>query len=107
MATAKTYPFSMSRAHDIEYYHNHIFNTMKDMESGEIPMDGKRYDRLEAMYYGPLMELMEAINGSRNPYVVQLTGPQIGLAKKISFWARESRAESLIKAGKTRYLQYC
>lgn len=107
MATAKTYPFSLTKhAHDIELYANRIKNTMYSMESGEIPMDGKRYDKLEAMYYGPLMDLRDAIYGSRSP-IAQLTGPQIGLAKRIVFWASETRAESLIKAGKTQYLQYC
>ena len=104
---AKTYPFSLNKhAHDIELYANRIKNTMYSMESGEIPMDAKRYDRLEAMYYGPLMDLRDAINGSYTP-VAQLTGPQIGLAKKIVFWARETRAQSCIERGRTDLLQYC
>ena len=43
----KTYPFSIQKnAHSIEFYYNHIKNTLADMESGEIPMDRARYDRL-------------------------------------------------------------
>lgn len=104
----KTYPFSMSKhAHDIEYYHNHLYNTMRDMENGEIPWDEARYDAMREMYDGKLADLMDAIYACRNPYVVQLTGEQIGLAKKIVFWASESRANHLIKAGKRQYLKYC
>lgn len=104
----KTYPFSMSKhAHDIEYYHNHLFNIMKGMESGEIPMDAARYDKIYDMYYGQLADLMNAIYSCCNPYVVQLTGPQIGLAKKIVFWASESRARHVIESGKLHNLQYC
>lgn len=104
----KTYPFSVAKhAHDIEFYRNRLYNTMCDMESGEIPMDGKRYDRIYDFYHGELEELYEMMFNSRDGRVAYLTGKQIGLAKKIVHWASESRANSLIKTGKTRYLQYC
>ena len=104
----KTYYFSVKKhAHDIEYYHNHLYNTMRDMESGEIPWDEKRYDRISDLYYGELQELYEMMFNSRDGITVQLTGKQIALAKKIVAWASESRANSLIRAGKTQYLQYC
>lgn len=104
----KTYPFSVQKhAHDVEYYHNHLFNVMADMESGEIPMDNSRYDKIHDLYYGDLMELYEAMFNSRDGRVVYLTGKQIGLAKKITVWASERRANNLIRAGKTEYLQYC
>ena len=107
MAT-KTYPFSVQKhAHDIEYYHNHLYNTMYDMRNGDIPWDEKRFDRMEAMYEGPLQELYEAMFSSRDGRVVYLTGEQIALAKKIVFWASESRANHLIEAGKLDYLKYC
>ena len=103
----KTYPFSCPKhAHDIELYANRLYNTMKDMESGEIPMDVARYDKIYDMYHGPLMELREAINGSYSP-VAQLTGPQIGLAKKIVFWASETRAQSCIERGRLDLVKYC
>lgn len=104
----KTYPFSVAKhAHDIEYYHNHLYNVMCAMESGEIPMDASRYDRIHDLYYGELMELYEMMFNSRDGRIVYLTGKQIGLAKKITHWASERRANSLIKAGKHQYLQYC
>ena len=104
---AKTYPFSVAKhGHDIELYHNRLFNTMCDMESGEIPMDAARYDKIHDMYYGPLMDLMEAIHGSRSP-IAQLTGSQIGLAKRIVLWASETRAQSCIKRGRLDLLKYC
>ena len=91
---SKTYPFSVRKhAHDIELYHNVLYNTMCDMQSGEIPMDSKRYDKIEAMYYGPLMELYERMFDSRDGVVVYLTGPQISLAKKVVFWAENYRAD--------------
>lgn len=107
MTMEKKYAFSITKhAHDIEFYANRIFNTMKDMESGEIQMDGKRYDKLYNMYYGQLMELREAIQGSYSP-IAQLTGKQIGLAKKIVLWASETRANTQIEQGKYENLKYC
>lgn len=108
MYKPKTYPFSVQKhAHSIELYHNHLFNTMTAMESGEIPMDSVRYDKIHDLYYGELMQLYEAMFNSRDGRVVYLTGKQIELAKKIVVWASERRANSLIKAGKTEYLKYC
>lgn len=102
------YPFSVQKhAHSIEYYHNHLYNTMRDMESGEIPMDAARYDRIADIYYGELQELYEAMFDSRDGRVVYLTGKQIALAKKIVMWASESRANHLREAGKLEYIQYC
>ena len=104
----KKYPFGVqAHAHSIEFYHNHLFNTMAAMESGEIPMDKARYDKIHNLYYGDLMDLYEAMFDSRDGRVVYLSGKQIGLAKKIIVWASEQRAKSLIEAGKTEYLQYC
>ena len=103
---AKTYYFSVAKhAHDIEFYHNRLANIMYAMESGEIPMDKERYDKIYDMRYGPLEELMDVIYGS-GP-IALLTGPQIGLARKIVDWARETRAQSCIDAGRHDLLQYC
>lgn len=83
MKSEKTYPFSVRKhAHDIEFYRNRLFNTMHDMEMGEIPMDTKRYDRI-------------------------YDGKQIGLAKKIVIWASETRAQSCIERGRLDLLKYC
>ena len=104
----KMYPFSVAKhAHDIEFYHNKLYNTMRDMENGEIPMDKKRYDRMSNMFYGPLMELYEMMFNSRDGKIVYLTGKQIGLAKKIVEWASNTRYETQIAHGNYRNLQYC
>lgn len=104
----KRYPFSVQKhAHDIEFYYNHVRNTMQAMESGEIPMDYIRYDRLADFLDRELRPLYYAMFDSRDGRFVYLTGPQIGLAKKIVFWASSQRADSLIAAGKTEYLAYC
>lgn len=105
---AKTYFFSAAKhAHDIELYRNRLYNTMADMESGAIPMDTKRFDRIWNMYHGPLEELYEMMFSSRDGIAIQLTGPQIALAKKIVAWAHKDRAAKCIAAGKFQYLQYC
>lgn len=105
---AKTYPFSVQKhAHDIEFYRNRLLNTMSDMESGEIPMDAEKYDQMYDFCHGELEELYEAMFDSRDGKVVYLSGKQIALAKEIVAWASNTRAGSLIKVGKTQYLQYC
>ena len=105
---AKTYYFSVRKhAHDIMFYRNRLWNTMHDMESGEIPMDRERYDRIYDFYYGPLEELTDMLQSTRDGITVQLTGPQIALAKKIVMWASEERANSCIRAGRLDLLRYC
>lgn len=107
MAMEKKYPFSVEKhAHDIELYHNRLYNTMYEMEAGEIPMDREKYDKMSNLYYGELRELYEMMFNSRDGRVVYLTGKQIGLAKEIVVWAAETRASSLAAAGKSRYFQY-
>ena len=106
---AKTYPFSCAKhAHDIEFYRNWLFNIMCDMESGEIPMDTKRYDRIYDFYHGQLEDLYNAVcYNTRDGRVSYLTGPQISLAKKIVVWASETRAQSCIERGRLDLLKYC
>ena len=104
----KLYPFSTAKhAHDIEFFRNRLYNTMYDMENGEIPMDSKRYDAMENMYNGDSLELLEAVMNSRDGKVCYLTGKQIGLAKEIVAWASNQRAASCVAAGKFQYLKYC
>lgn len=104
----KKYPFSIQKhAHSIEFYYNHLCNTIYAMETGEIPMDNARYDRIRNMRDGEILELMEAMYNSQDGRITYLTGKQIGLAKKIVAWASEQRANSLINAGKLEYLKYC
>lgn len=103
----KKYPFSVQKhAHDIEYRKNKVWNTLRDMESGEIPWDDKEYDRLQDLL-DQLRGLLDVVQFGGNGYVVYLTGKQIGLAKECVAWASESRANSLIAAGKAQYLKYC
>ena len=107
MSTEKRYPFSTAKhAHDIEFYHNRISNIMSEMESGEIPFDRARDERLYDMRYGPLEELMNAMCGACGQ-VIYLTGKQIGLAKKIVAWASNTRAESCIARGRYDLVKYC
>lgn len=103
----KFYPFSMKNAHSIEYYYNHVKNTMYNMESGEIPMDSVRYNRLSGFLENKLLPLYTAMFDSRDGKVVYLTGEQITLAKKIVAWASEQRAVHLIENGKREFLRYC
>lgn len=103
----KKYPFSVEKhAHDIELYHNRLYNTMYEMEAGEIPMDREKYDKMSNLYYGELSELYEMMFNSRDGRVVYLTGKQIGLAKEIVAWAAEVRTDSLLKSAKGKYIQY-
>ena len=105
----KKYPFSTRKhAHDIEFYRNRLYNIMADMESGEIPMDANRYDKIYDFYHGELEELYDAVcYNTRDGIVSYLTGKQIALAKKIVLWASETRANSCIEAGRLDLLQYC
>lgn len=107
--TNKLYPFSIQKhAHDIEFYRNRLFNIMHDMESGEIPMDTKRYNRIMDMYEGALEELYDAVRFStRDGHIAWLTGAQISLAKRIVFWASNERATACEAAGRTDLIQYC
>lgn len=107
MATQKLYPFSVQKhAHDIEYRKNRLFCEMRDIEMGEIEADTATYNRI-CDQYEAVTELLEAVMNSRDGRVAYLTGAQIGLAKQCVAWASNRRADSLIKAGKYQYLQYC
>lgn len=104
----KMYPFSIQKnAHSIEFYYNHVKNTMYDMENGEIPMDITRYNRLSDFMDDKLLPLYEKMFDSKDGKVVFLSGAEIALANKIVNWASERRASSLIDAGKYEYLRYC
>lgn len=107
MATQKLYPFSVQKhAHDIEYRKNRLYCEICDIREGEIEADADTLDRIYAQYE-EVTELLEAVLNSRDGRVAYLTGEQIGLAKQCVAWASNRRADSLIKAGKYQYLQYC
>lgn len=104
----KMYPFSIAKhAHDIEFYYNKLYNTMRDMESGEIPMDEKEYESIYNFYHGELQELYEMMFNSRDGRIVYLTGKQIGLAKQVVQWASNTRYNTQIAHGNYKNLQYC
>lgn len=104
----KRYPFSAAKhAHDIEFYHNRLWLTAREMECGEIPMDKARYERITKMLDGDLRELQNAMSGACCCPVIYLTGKQIGLAKKIVAWASETRAQTCIKNGRYDLVKYC
>lgn len=105
----KMYPFSTRKhAHDIEFYRNRLHNIMYSMESGEIPMDAEKFDKMYEFYNGELEELYNAVCfNTRDGIVSYLTGKQIALAKKIVFWASEERASKCIESGRYDLLKYC
>jgi len=107
MANQKLYPFSVQKhAHDIEFRKNRVFCEMRDIEMGEAEADEATYNQICDLY-DALTDLLQAVMNSRDGRVAYLTGKQIGLAKECVAWASNTRANSLIKAGKTQYLQYC
>lgn len=106
----KKYPFNIQKhAHSIEFLHNRIFCILHDAgnENLELTLSKDEYNRLYDFYTGELDDLLHAMYQSQNGRIVYLTGPQIGLAKKIIAWASEQRAQSLIKSGKLNFLKYC
>ena len=105
----KLYPFSRrNHAHDIEFYRNRIKNVLYAMDSGDIPYDARRYNRLETMLNGPLEDLYNAMYfNSSDGIVCYLTGSQIALAKRIIVWAHEQRAAACVEAGRLDLVKYC
>ena len=107
--TPKLYPFNCEKhAHSIEFRMNRCYNIMCDMQMREIPWNDAEYNKLEKLH-DDLQDLLTAMMNTRRGYdgICWLTGKQIGLAKESVAWASETRSASLIKAGKTQYLQYC
>ena len=50
LSCRKLYPFSTNKnQHNFELISNVCYNTMHDMDMGEIPYDGEEYDRLSDM----------------------------------------------------------
>jgi hypothetical protein len=87
----KLYPFSVqNHAHDIEFRKNRVWNEMNDMETGEVPWDDVKYEKMEALLE-QLMDLHLAMFNSRDGRIVYLNGRQIGLAKETVLWAANER----------------
>ena len=106
MTGTKLYPFStVKHAHDIEYRRNRAKNEICDVLSGEVKMSDEEFEKLCDLEEA-LTDLLEAVLSSRDGRVCWLAGKQYGLAKECVEWARNSRASSLIKSGKTQFLQY-
>lgn len=93
----KQYPFSVQKhGHDIEYFANHVYVTMREMEDGETPMNKRLYDWLVDMHENKLRDLRCAIMDTSDGRVAWLTGQQLMLANRAVAWAGEARAR---KAG--------
>ena len=107
--SVKTYPFSAAKhAHDIEFFRNRMLNIMDDMICGEIPMNREWYDATEKLMDSDLFRSMfDKVIGACCRPVIYLTGPEIGLAKKIMGWASETRAATCVKNGRYDLLKYC
>lgn len=98
----KLYPFSVKKsAHDIEFYRNRLFCEIHDAECGDIKVDIDGLKKLDK-HYEEVTEILKAVLDSKDGKVVYLTGPQIGLAKKISVWANEERISKFVVNGKVR-----
>lgn len=105
----KTYPFSARKhAHDIEFFWNRMQNVMDDMRCGEVPMDKEWYEAtFELLDSDVFRSMFSKISGACCCPVIYLTGPEIGLAKKIVIWASETRAATCIKNGRYDLIKYC
>lgn len=104
----KTYPFSTEKhAHDIEFYVNRLRNTMSDMDCGEIPYDKAAYEAMDRAVESPILASIRNKMCGACGRTIWLTGPEIGLAKEIVVWARETRAATCLKNGRYDLLKYC
>jgi hypothetical protein len=91
MTNLKLYPFNIGRhGHDLEFRKNRFRNIMHDMEHGDIPMHGEKYDIMEY-----LVDRINDILGyqTRNG-IAFLPGKLCGIAKESVIWATETRAET-------------
>ena len=95
MENIKYYPFSMSKQiADIDYYRNHLLETMRRMDDGDIPMDIERYDRIHDMLHGDLEDLYEMLEKCRGEKTAYITEGQYELAQKIVKWASSRRIQN-------------
>lgn len=83
----KKYYFSVDKhGHDIEFFYNRVRNHIDDMTAGVEQFDPDKLDKLEELS-DQVEELLAHMHGT----VVQLTGPQIRLAKECVMWAGAMR----------------
>ena len=98
----KMYPFStIKNQHNFELINNICFNTMHDMQSGEIPWDDAEYDRLEGM-----KKKAEEFFCLPLP-IAWLTWDDWKEAKELSEMAILHRQDACIANGRPDLVTYC
>jgi hypothetical protein len=98
----KLYPFSMEKnQHNFELIRNICFNTMSDMDSGEIPYDAAEYARLS-----DLKDKAERCFGLPLP-IAWLPWETYKEAKELAFMAILHRQEACIANGRPDLVTYC
>ena len=98
----KLYPFStMKNQHNFELIRNICYNTMYDMNTGEIEMNEAEYDRLEAM-----MQQAEKFFCLELP-VAWLPYEELRLAKELANLAIMHRQDACIANGRPDLVTYC
>ena len=103
----KRYPFKWSEhAHDIDLRLHRAWLDMRAMDKGEVPYNEAKYNSLEKLH-ADLSELYTAGQDyCSDGRITWFTGQQIGLAKETVLWASHHRAEAMIAAGHSQFLQY-
>lgn len=98
----KLYPFStMKNQHNFDLIHSICFNTMSDMEDGEIKWDDAEYERLEKM-----RQRAEEFFTLPLP-VAWLTWEDYKDAKELAETAIIHRQEACIRNGRPDLVTYC
>ena len=103
----KRYPFSQAKhAHDVEFLWAFLYNRINGYYSGDA--DCKGYTKADIQQMEKKMEKVDELremfySAYSNGQVVWLTGKQYGLAKEITAWASEERANRC----RPEYRQYC
>lgn len=102
LSCKKLYPFSTEKnQHNFELIRNICWNTMYDMQSGEIPYDEAEYDRLEAT-----KEKADRFFGLPLP-IAWLPYEEWSEAKELATAAIIHRQEACIRNGRPDLVQYC
>lgn len=100
--TTKLYPFSTNKnQHNFMLVKNRCYNTMYDMDMGNIPYNKTEYNKLYE-----LAEKADKFFGLELP-VAWLDWQTIREAKKIAQIAVNYRTETCIKNGRYDLLEYC
>jgi hypothetical protein len=102
VTTTKLYPFSTNKnQHNFMLVKNRCYNTMYDMDTGNIPYDKAEYNKLYE-----LSQKADEFFGLPLP-IAWLDWKTVREAKKIAQMAVDYRMETCIKNGRYDLLQYC